>query len=186
MKLRAKEVKLLRNFFDTNENMGSKISALLEEQKVLELERNEYEATIKENKTTLDALESKNRDLQKKNMELMADKSGLEIEKETANTSLKSLTGEHKQLQESTGALSKQLEDAQAALTSTKEENEAQSTTIKEKSKELGEAVETIEKEKKAKNKFGHNLKEYLKLQLTETFIVNQINSQEQLADFVT
>ena len=66
MKLRAKEVKLLRNFFDTNENMGSMISALLEEQKVLELERNEYEATVKENKTALkdlDALESKNRDL---------------------------------------------------------------------------------------------------------------------------
>ena len=31
MKLRAKEVKLLRNFFDTNENIGSQVTSLLEE-----------------------------------------------------------------------------------------------------------------------------------------------------------
>ena len=98
MKLRTKEVKLLRNFFDKNEHIHSKIASLNEEQKVLELERNEYEATVNENKTTLEGLEAKNRELQKQNMELVADKSGLNIEKETANANVKVLEEEQKKV----------------------------------------------------------------------------------------
>ena len=46
--LKAKEVKLLRNFYDQNQNIQDEIDAIKQEQQVLKMERDEYEMTLNE------------------------------------------------------------------------------------------------------------------------------------------
>ena len=46
--LKAKEVKLLRNFYDQNKDIQDEIDAIKQEQQVLKMERDEYEVTVNE------------------------------------------------------------------------------------------------------------------------------------------